>query len=253
MAVYRWLNDGLNLYTDTNEGWKKVPIIWVGGERSWQVKHKKELRNSNNTLILPVITLERTEMSKEVDKKGKYWGDVRPINDIQGGSIAIHRIINQEKTSNFANAESKKKTKQPNFKRENKKIVYETKFVPMPVYVTMKYVIDIKTEFQQQMNDLVQPFATFPGGVNYFIIENDGYRYESFIEGGFNMKNNLLDLQENERLFNTQITVRVLSYLIGEGKNIDKPKVSTRQNIVEVKIPREYVIFDKDSDKIKKW
>lgn len=246
MAVYNWLNEKLDLSTNTNSGWQKVPVIWITGERSWQVKNKKELRNSNNTFILPVITLERTEISKEVDKKGKYWADIRPINDIQGGSVAIHRVIKQDKTSNFANAASKRKTRQPNFKRQNDKIVYETKFIPLPVYASMKYTIDLKTEYQQQMNDLTQPFLTFPGGVNYFVVENEGHRYEAFVEGNFSLKNNGSDLQENERLFNTQITIRVLAHLVGKGPNDEKPKVSVRENIVEVKIPREYIILGGD-------
>ena len=50
-------------------------------------------------------------------------------------------------------------------------------------------------------------------------------------------------LPENERLFNTQLTVRVLAHLVGKGQNDEKPKVSKRENIVEVKIPREYVIL----------
>lgn len=253
LAIYNWLNESLDLSTNTNAGWQKVPVIWVTGERSWQVKNKKELRNSNNTFILPVVTLERTEINKEVDKKGKYWADIRPINDIQGGSVPIHRIIKQDKTSNFANAQSQRKTKQPNFKRKNEKIVYETKFISLPVYVTMKYTIDIKTEYQQQMNDLTQPFLTFPGGVNYFIITNEGHRYEAFIDGSLSLKNNTSDLQENERLFNTQLTVRVLAHLVGKGQNDEKPKVSKRENVVEVKIPREYVLLDENSDKIKKW
>lgn len=248
LAVYNWLNEKLDLSTNTNKGWQKVPVIWITGERSWQVKNKKELRNSNNSFILPVITLERTEINKEVDKKGKYWADIRPINDIQGGSVAIHREIKQNKTSNFANAQSKRKTKQPNFKRENNKVVFETKFIPLPVYVTMKYTIDIKTEYQQQMNDLTQPFLTFPGGVNYFIVDNEGHRYEAFIDGSFSLKNNGADLQENERLFNTQLTIRVLAHLVGKGANDEKPKVSVRENIVEVKIPREYVIFGETVD-----
>lgn len=253
MAIYNWLNETLDLSTNTNAGFKKVPVIWITGERSWQVKNKKELRNSNSTFILPVITLERTEINKEADKKGKYWADIRPFRDVQGGSIAIQRIIKQDKTSNFANAQSKRKTRQPNFKRENDKIVYQTKFIPMPVYVTMKYTIDIKTEYQQQMNDLTQPFLTFPGGVNYFVVENEGHRYEAFVDGSFSLKNNGADLQESERLFNTQLTIRVLAHLVGKGINDERPKVSVRENIVEVKIPREYVLLDENSDKIKKW
>ena len=55
------------------------------------------------------------------------------------------------------------------------------------------------------------------------------------------------------RSFNTQITIKVLSHLVGKGKNDEKPKVSVRENIVEVKIPREYVILGEESDKNKIW
>jgi len=111
MAVYNWLNESLDLSTNTNAGFQKVPVVWVTGERSWQVKNRKELRSTNNTFILPVITLERTEINKEVDKKGKYWADIRPIRDTQGGSIVIQRVVKQNKTSNFANGNKQKKNK----------------------------------------------------------------------------------------------------------------------------------------------
>lgn len=253
LAMYNWLDKKMNLYTETNKGWKKTPIIWVSGERSWQTKNKIDLKNSNNNFIFPVISLERTEINKELDKKGKFWADIRPINDIQGGSVIVNTTIKQNKTSNFANTESNKKVKQPNFKRKNEKIVYEVSMIPLPVYATIKYIIDIKTEYQQQMNDLVHQFITFPGGVNYFIIEHEGNRYEAFIEGNLSLKNNVAELQESERLFNTQISIRVLGYLLGGDKNNNKPKISKRENIVEVKIPREYIILDEYEDKIKKY
>ena len=253
LAVYNWLDRELDLFSSTNKGWKKTPVIWVSGERSWQIKNKKELRDSNNNFILPVITLERTEMIKDPNMKGKYWGDVRPNKDIKGGSIAIHSVIKQDKTSNYANNAAKRLTGQPNFKKENKKIIYETKFIPMPVYVTMTYAINIKTEYQQQMNDLVQPFMTTTGAVNYFLVENEGHRYEAFIDSNFSSKNNGADLQQNERLFETEIKIKVLAHLVGDGVNSDKPKIAKRENIVDVKIPREYVILGEEEDKIKLW
>ena len=250
-AVYDWVNNNLNLFTNTNKGWRKTPVIWVTGERSWQVKNKKELRNSNNNFVLPVITVERTDISKEADKKGKYFGNVFPFNDEKGGSIAIQRVIKQDKTAKFASAASLRGTKQPNFKRENKKIVYETKYIPMPVYVSMTYVIELKTEYQQQMNDLMQPFLTYTGGINYTVIKHNDNRYEAFIEPNFSSKNNTNDLQENERLFNSTITIKVLANLVGLGLNQDRPKVSVRENIVEVKMPKEYTILGIDEEDIR--
>ena len=100
---------------------------------------------------------------------------------------------------------------------------------------------------------MIQPFMTSTGAVNYFLIENEGHRYEAFIDSGFGLKNNGSDLQQNERIFETQINIKVLAHLVGDGINSDKPKVSKRENIVDVKIPREYVIFGEDEDKIKLW
>ena len=247
MAIYDWLDKEMNLHADTNQGWQKTPIIWITGERSWQIKNNRDLRDSNNLFILPVITVERTNIAKDVNKKGKYWGNVFPIDDVKGGSIAIHQVINQEKTTNFARASNKRVTGQPNFKRENKKVVYKTKFIPMPVYVTMTYVIDIKTEYQQQMNQILQPLLVKTGGIHTFIVQHEGHRYEAFFNQNYQVKNNINDLQQNERLFNTQITIDVLAHIVGAGDNDNQPKISERENIVEVKIPKEYVIVGQEN------
>ena len=47
-----------------------------------------------------------------------------------------------------------------------------------------------------------------------------------------------------ERRFETKIDIRVLGYLIGEGQNQETPKFSIRENAVEVRIPRERVVWD---------
>ena len=47
VALFNWLNEELNIFCTTNEGWKKVPLIWSMAERSYQIKDKKELRNKD--------------------------------------------------------------------------------------------------------------------------------------------------------------------------------------------------------------
>ena len=37
-ALFEWLDNELNIFATTNKGWKKVPIIWSGTERSSQIK-----------------------------------------------------------------------------------------------------------------------------------------------------------------------------------------------------------------------
>ena len=62
---------------------------------------------------------------------------------------------------------------------------------------------------------------------------------------------NVPTLGENERYFETSINIRVLGYLIGDGKNQIRPKIVSRENAVTVKIPREHVIFGDDRPWVK--
>ncbi len=47
---------------------------------------------------------------------------------------------------------------------------------------------------------------------------------------------------EEERTYVTDVNLKVLGYLMGEGSNDKKPKITVTQNFVDVKIPRERVI-----------
>lgn len=253
-AMFNWLNKELNLFATTGKGWQKTPVIWVLGERTHQVKNNRDLRDSQGTFILPVITVERTSMNKDMNKKGIIWSAIPEYNDFKGGTIEIGKRINQEKSSNFAAAANKNRTGQLNVPYKNKKVVYQTISIPIPVYITVNYTIQIKTQFQQQMNELLQPFLTLTGGVNRFFIKDNGHTYESFFKSDVSAENTVTDLQENERTFSSKIEIETLGYLIGQDKNQAKPKVVIRENFVDVKVPRERIVIgdiDKEINKIK--
>jgi len=255
-AIYNWLNEEMDLHTTTRDGFKKVPVIWAAAERAFQIKRDNKLRDQDGTLILPLITIERVSVSKDPARKGTAWANIPPVKDEKGGSITIARRIRQDKTANFANADSWRRTvdaggRERNFPKkdlfgrpiENKKIVYETITIPMPVYLDISYSINIKTEYQEQMNDITTPFMTRTGGINYFIAKRDGHRFESFIQAGFTQNNNAATMEAEYRNYETTIDIRTLGYIIGEGKNQERPKAVVRENAVEVKLPRERIII----------
>jgi hypothetical protein len=93
------------------------------------------------------------------------------------------------------------------------------------------------------MNQMVQPFASLGGHVNSFVIKKDGHVYETFLQSDLAQDNNISSFSEEERIYNTNISFKVLGYLIGEGDNQKRPTIVKRQNAVEVKIPRERVIM----------
>ena len=94
-AMFDWLNEVMNVYCTTNEGWQKVPCIWVSGERSGQ--RANQIRNRSGIINFPVMTLERTNVTKDPTRKGVFFGNVPPVPDYKGGSITIARQIQQNK------------------------------------------------------------------------------------------------------------------------------------------------------------
>jgi len=248
-ALFEYIDEELDIFCSTNKGFKKVPFIWAGAERAFQIKHNRELRDVNGWLIYPIMSIERTGITKDLAQRGAYYAAAMNLPDNKGGSMTVARTIKQDKTANFANADSKRLvldgigSNQNNFPRKNEKVVYETITVPIPVYLEVTYTLTVMSEYQQQINEMITPFMTKTGAVNYFVIEKDNHRFEVFIDSDYALNNNASALLEDARGYETQINFRVIGYIIGADKNEERPKIVRRENAVEVKIPREHVIL----------
>jgi len=244
LGIYEYINEKFNIHTTTNEGLKKVPVIWTGTERTFQVKNNKDIRDSVGKIKLPIITINRDSIAKELGYRGSFQAHLFENPDFGGGVITRARRIKQEKTRNFKNADVVRENKKASDtgKTSSDKVVYEFLTSPIPTYVTVTYSVVLRTEYQQQMNDLMTPFFTRTGHLNTFIYKNNGHKYEAFIQEDFSENKNTTSLNEDERMFETKIGIKVLGYLIGEGVNREKPQITIRQNAVEVKISREKVI-----------
>lgn len=244
LAIYEWLDKIMNIHTNTNRGWKKTPVIWVAAERAHQIKFDRTLRDINGNFILPAITLQRDNITKSLTKKGTFYANVPP-DDFRGGVVTVAKLVSQEKSNNYAKNNNFRKTIQYNVKEKNKKIIYEITKIPLPVYIDVKYTITVNTEYQQQINEIIQPFMTYTSGINHFMISKEQHKYEAFFDKDSSFKNggNITKLEEQNRLFTTEFSINVLGYLLGAGANSEKPKITTSETVVEIKIPREKEIF----------
>jgi len=246
-AIANWIKEN-NIHAVTNKGWQPVPVLWVAAERSFSVKNNKDLRDSGGSVKLPLLTIERTSMTKDLSRKGTVWANLPPVNDYKGGSITIARNIQQKKTAAHASVKTKDIFGQKNFPYKNNKVVYETVTIPIPVYVDVTYKITARSEYQQQMNQIMQPFIIKTGGINSFYVEHEKHRFESFMQDDFSLESNVSEIGEEERYYQTTFDIKVLAYLIGGAENQDTPKTVVRENVVEVKIGRERVIFADEID-----
>jgi len=253
-SLYDWINESINPFATTKNGWEKVNVRWVSGERSWQIKNDRDIRDDSSRIILPMITLNRTGMQKDPAFKGVAWAHVPIVGDAKGGSpsLTVSRRIVQEKTSKFANATSNRLYNQQNFPFKNKKTVYETMTFPIPVYIAVNYTVSIRTEYLQQMNEIIQPFITRPGQIDNIFLTRDSHKFEGFIQGDIADNSNAVNMGEDSRYYINNFDIKVLGYLIGEGKNDTRPKIAKREGAVEVRIPRERVIYGDINEYLKK-
>mgnify|MGYP003124028518 CR=1 FL=1 len=246
MALYNFLDRRLDIQTSTNKGFRKVPVIWAGAERSQNVKREDILRDKKGNVIYPIIVVERGNINKDLQKKAFPYAAVDPSGDLRGGFMEINRVIKQDKTSNFKKADAFRRVKDENHPlyrgKDDTKVVYETLTIPIPVYVEIDYKIVLRAEYQQQMNDMLTPIVRSTHGHKRVMISHNRNMYEAFIEDTYGTANNISSYETNEKKYESSINIKVLGYLIGDGKNQKQPMVARRENPVQIRFLRERVI-----------
>ena len=249
-ALFNFINDELNIFCETNDGFKKVPVIFSSPERAFTIKDNPDLRPNGRTLEFPLIAIVRGQMINNPTNKGRYGVYIPPYFGFykRGGSIPIARMVNQQESTERANLTAQKRYKQDNFPFDNKKLVYDTLYVPMPTFVEVTYEIKMIAEFQQQMNQIIASMMGRFSTPVAFKIEHEGNVYEAFGDETFTNEGNNSGLELEERIFKSTTTLTVLGYIIGEDKNSETPAVVRRQSAAEVTIGRERAVLADDPE-----
>ena len=255
-ALYNYLNDHLNIFTYSNSGFEKVPVVFSIGERAFQIKEDPNLRPNGRTLHYPIMAITKTGMTQDPTRKGRYGVNVPPYFLANagrvyegGGSINVARAVDQERSRLYANAHSIRQSAtrvNPNFQTfpgDNPEVVYETLSVPMPQFIDVSYTITLLSEYQQQMNEMLSPFIAEHSTPSVFNIFHEGNRYEAFIGTDFGVEGNAANMEIAERLFRSTVTITVQGYIIGSEKNQNSPNIVRTQSAARLQIQRERVIL----------
>jgi hypothetical protein len=250
-AIFSYIKKSLNIHVDTNEGYKRVPVIFQTQERPVMVKDSPEIRDAgygaHDSLIYPLISIQRSSVNKDVSRRGKYYSPLPQNADGTTGRIEIARTVNQLKTRDRSNADSVRRSasktdlNKKTFPRESSRIVYDVYSIPAPVYLDIGYQISMRSEYIQQMNQMSSHFMITGGPRNYFIVEHEGHRYEAFVQADFTQENNAASLGTDERLFTSNVTVQVLGYILDQEKIESAIKIT--QSPAEIIIGRERAVL----------
>jgi len=227
---------------------KKVPIVFAGGEKWALLKRNRPLRDKTGSLILPIITIGRPNISQTVNDDITGRGINQRTGEIvirrrldksdRGYQNLINRIFLRHQ-SGLAVPPGEADTGQLSTSRamgdladngiiddgglmlpDRTNNVYETLVIPSPQFFTANYEIIIWTQYIHHMNQILETM------ISSFLPQTQGWRIDtpkgywfvaSITDDVYNAETNFEDMSQGERLIKYKINVKVPAYIFASS------------------------------------
>lgn len=219
---------------------KKVPVIFAAGEKWALLKNGRLIRDKSNTLIIPLITIMRTEINQNAgdDVVGRginqQLGEIVVKRRLDKTDRSYQSLINKLLIPNQDNLSSVPAGEAISSERtvgelSNSKIardgaylaqnrvnnIYETIVVPTPQFYTAKYQVTVWTQYMQHSNQIMEKiFSSFlPQGQCWRLDTPKGYWFIARVEqGSISTETNFEDMSQQERFIKHTFEVSVPAY-----------------------------------------
>lgn len=253
-AIFDLFNTRLAFETKVNNQTSRVPVIFAAGERFALTRRDNPLRDSNNVLILPLISIKRGAIGHKtqadvfgtaisIRKTGDYYIKKRLdssdrdyqkiVNNLRlknqkDVAARSHIAVSDTSPGTQANAGEVASRRQggPLSFRDPQKFnllsndllnnIYEFITVPYPKFVGITYNVIFWTQYMQEMNQLIESFMMkFDGQAPEFVLEtNKGYTFTAFVQNTFTNNDNFEDFTSDERIIKMSLDIKVPGYII---------------------------------------
>jgi len=234
----------------------KVPVVFSTGERFALTRRKSPIRDKNNTLILPIISVHRTGIDISPSQKG--YGTPISFRDQQSYTVRkrlsskdrdYQNIINrlgikhQDNVSSRANFSDDKvfpgnisKVGKVASRRNSKNLsyindstgnllrndisnnIFEIITIPYPTFITLTYEVTFWTQYMQNMNQLLEIlFSQFSGQDHAFkMISKSGFEYVAYVDSQLASNDNFSDFSQDERIIKYSFNITVPTYMLAQ-------------------------------------
>jgi hypothetical protein len=260
-AIVDYFDKRLSTTVDTERGRVKVPVIFASGERWKLIRDNKGLRDENGTLILPLISVRRTNIDRTPGQHAL-------------AQETSHIVVRKEIHAKTANMQTLVKARQTaGFPESKREPVYEYLTIPFPDFATVYYEIIIWTQYQTQMNEVLEKIFYNYDHMDSFVmpVEYDGhkrkgnsYYFVGFRDGSVVPQSNVEEFTNQERIIKYSYSIRVPAYFMldpkdeslaygrnkSESPSDDGSKVTIKhQNATDVKL-KESVLSLEEFEKL---
>ena len=250
-GVFDLFDQELPIHFTYKKKTKRVPVVFAAGERFALIARKKPLRDKNNALILPVLSIMRqavvsqNEMGlasnqsvphvlrKKLSKKDpRYQRIINKLGLVSSDDMPTKDAFITTNAKNFKDAKpgrvaSRRAGSQvPMGARRGNLLepdldnnIFEVIEMPPVQFVTVTYEITVWAQYVQQMNDIVMAIMSNMqsySGRTFRLETKKGYTFVAYLDSSFDPGNNFDDFSDDERIIRTSFSLKVPGYLIGK-------------------------------------
>lgn len=233
-AVFKLFDDKIRFQVTQKGESKKVPVVFAAGERFALTRRKNPIRDKNNALILPLISIMRNEVDISPSQNGKKTA----ISFREQTSYIIKRrlskkdreyqnLINKQDIRNQKNVPGKgtNETRRASKGYDSKQIsldheignnIFEIIEIPYPEFVSVSYEVTFWTQYVQQANEMIETLLfNFEGqGEEITMATEAGYELVAFFKSPINNTANFDNYTDDERIVKHTISLSVPGYII---------------------------------------
>ena len=253
-TVFKLFDKKLNFQTTQKKESKKVPVVFASGERFALTRRKNPIRDKNNALILPLISIIRNDIDFSPGQKGKgtaisfrnqpsytvkrrlskkdrnYQNVINKsglknqknvssragfvLNDIVPGNVAVQG--EQASRRNGNNISFTVQSGHINLDADLGKNIFEIIDIPYPEFITVSYEVTFWTQYITQANEMMETLIfNFDGqGQEIAITTDSGYELVAFFDQTFSNGSNFENYSDDERIVKNSINLVIPGYII---------------------------------------
>jgi hypothetical protein len=257
-AIFTLFDKTLNFNVTYQGETTKVPVIFATGERFALTRRDSPIRDTNNALILPMISIMRQDFDFSPGQSGK--GTAIAFGEIPEYYVKrrlgkedrnYQNIINKIGLTNQSNVSSRKNfglneispgnTAKPNTlasRRNGKNLtfmagmaksglqsnlgdnIFEIIDIPYPTFVAVKYNIIFWTQYMQQANQIIESlYSIFKTKHEIQMVTDTGYELVAFFGDTVSANNNFDDFSNDERTIKHSFDVTIPGYILAPNNN----------------------------------
>ena len=244
-AVFNLFDKQISFDVKIDGELKKVPVVFASGERFALTRRNSPIRDKNNTLILPIISIVRGDIDFSPGQLNRgtaitprdqesYIVKKRLANSDRSVQNILNKQLlkNQDNVSKYITGKSTLDGNQIGTRRNQSfsksggminlgndnlgKNIYEVIQIPYPSFIAISYKITFWCQYMTQMNSMQEIYLSqFRGqGEEFLIKTEEGYEYVAASSTTFSFDTNFTNYTEEERIIKSSFDISVPGYIL---------------------------------------